>query len=192
MEEITIKAYKASELSKDAQEMLATEYEDINLRLDRDWDSPLIEGIKEELGLYGIEDPEITWSGFYSQGDGLSFTFDLIDTDIFIRKLYEEGHITDENTVIESKNMHVFSRRATHRYCHEKSVIFGVNYEGDDNINISQLTNQINLWKEDRCRTFHSRIETYYEQLSTVENVIAALDETGFLFTPSGKRIYTQ
>jgi hypothetical protein len=192
MEEITIKAYKASELSKGAQELLATEYEDINLRIDREWDSPLIEGIKEELALYGIEDPEITWSGFYSQGDGLSFTFDLIDTDIFIRKLYEEGHITDENTVIESKNMHVFSRRATHRYCHEKSVLFGVNYEGTDNIDISQLTNRINIWKENRCRIFYSQLEKQYEELSTIENIIGTLDETGFLFTASGKRIYTQ
>lgn len=192
MEEITIKAYKASELAKDAQELLAAEYEDINLRLDRNWDSLLIEGMKEELGRYGIEDPEITWSGFYSQGDGLSFTLGLIDTDVFIRKLYEEGYITDENTVIESKNMHVFSRRATHRYCHEKSVLFGVNYEGDDNIDISQLTNRINIWKENLCRIFYSQLEKNYEELSTIENVIVALDETGFLFTASGKRIHTQ
>ncbi len=192
MEEITIKAYTASELSRDIQEKVASEYEDINFRIDHDWDFPLIEGIKEELSLYGIEDPDIKWSGFYSQGDGLSFTFDLIDTDIFIRKLYEEGRITDENVVIESKNMHVFSCRAIDRYFHERSVIFGVNYEGDDNIDMTQLTNQINLWKEDRCRNFYTRLETYYEQLSTVESVIATLEEIGFLFTESGKRIYTK
>lgn len=192
MEEITIKAYKASELSKDAQERIASEHEDINLRLDREWDHPLIEGMKEELALYGIEDPDFKWSGFYSQGDGLSFSFTEIDTDIFIRKLYEEGRITDENVVIESKNMHVFSRRVITRYCHERSVLFGVNYEGEDNIDITQLTSQINLWKEDYCRSFYARIESYYEQLSTTENVIETLDEIGFLFTESGKRIHTQ
>jgi hypothetical protein len=192
MEEITIKAYKASELPADVQEKVCEHYHDIVLELDQDWDQPIIEGIHEELSLYGIEETDIKYSGFFSQGDGLSFTSDIIDTDILIRKLYETGHDIDENTVLESKNMHVFVGRNYSRYVHEKSVIFGVNYEGEDNIDIVHLTNVINSWKDLMCQMFHSRLENYYLQLTTMESVLEALDENGFIFTESGKRIFTQ
>ena len=192
MEEITIKAYKASELPTEVREKVCEHYHDIVLEIDTEWDSPIIEGIREELSLYGLEDVDVRWTGFYSQGDGLSFTSDTIDTDLLIRKLYETGHDISENTVIETKNMHAFMGRTHSHYVHEKTVSFGVNYEGDENIDIVHLTDVLNSWKDSLCRQFYNRLENYYLQLVSTESVLETLDENGFIFTQSGKRIFTQ
>lgn len=42
-----------------------------------DWHDCLLEDIKEELETLGFTDAEISYSGFWSQGDGASFTADV-------------------------------------------------------------------------------------------------------------------
>jgi hypothetical protein len=191
--EITIKAFLASQLSADTQHKVCNDHRDILILEDPQWDEPILEGLKEELSPYGIE-PDIKWSGFYSQGDGLSFTCDTIDTDLLIRKLYEDGHDIHEDIVLESKNMHVYSlptRIYGQQAVHEKSVYFGINYEGEEDIDYLSVEKIINRWREAKCIEYHRKLEAYYEELTSDAMIIAKLDETDYLFTESGKRIYT-
>lgn len=44
-----------------------------------DWYQEIISDIKQELIELGIEEPEIQFSGFWSQGDGASFTCERVD-----------------------------------------------------------------------------------------------------------------
>ena len=78
------KTYSFEELSPEAKKKAIQNHYDININYDG-WSDGVIEGFKEDMAEIGIEDPEVQFSGFYSQGDGASFTSEDIDT----RKLFD-------------------------------------------------------------------------------------------------------
>jgi hypothetical protein len=55
-----------------------------------EWDAGLISTIKEELLDLGFVDIEICYSGFYSQGDGASFTAASVELDTFFDKFWKD------------------------------------------------------------------------------------------------------
>jgi len=68
-----IKLYKFEELSKEAQAI--TIEKNYNINVDNDyWYEGIIDDWKEDLEKLGYFDPEIHFSGFWSQGDGAVFT----------------------------------------------------------------------------------------------------------------------
>ena len=75
--------YSFDELSPEAQENALDNNRDINVDYDG-WEDGVTETFKEEMSEIGIDDITISYSGFYSQGDGASFTSEDIDT----RKLF--------------------------------------------------------------------------------------------------------
>lgn len=75
--------YSFEELSPEAQKNALENNSDINVDYEG-WDDDVTETFKEEMSKIGINDIEISYSGFYSQGDGASFTSYDIDT----RKLF--------------------------------------------------------------------------------------------------------
>ena len=77
------KTYSFEELSPEAQENALENNRDINVDYGG-WEDGVTEGFKEDMREIGIDDITISFSGFYSQGDGASFTSEDIDT----RKLF--------------------------------------------------------------------------------------------------------
>ena len=61
------------ELSEDRQ------FEIVENLMGDDWHESIIEDIKAELEELGISEPDIQFSGFWSQGDGASFTCEGVD-----------------------------------------------------------------------------------------------------------------
>lgn len=74
-----------SELSKEAQSKALDELRDINVQHDS-WHSDVIDYFKEEMEKFGLDDVEVSYSGFFSQGDGASFTADVTDTQKFMKE----------------------------------------------------------------------------------------------------------
>lgn len=72
---------KAREWLRDANEQDPDTY----------WSEPIIDEWKTELEEMGFLDPEISWMGFWSQGDGASFTCNRFDFDKFF-KFFTSGH----------------------------------------------------------------------------------------------------
>ena len=69
--EKTIKLYEFKELSESVQEGIISEYlQDLPAW----WSDDVEERIQNEAAAIGIKDFDFSWSGFWSQGDGLSFT----------------------------------------------------------------------------------------------------------------------
>jgi hypothetical protein len=73
------KTYSFEELSPEAQKHAIEENKDINIDYEG-WEDGVTEGFKEDMEEIGISDIEISYSGFFSQGDGASFTSEDIDT----------------------------------------------------------------------------------------------------------------
>ena len=99
-EEVT---YSFEELSPEAQENALENNRDINVDYDG-WEDGVTEGFKEDMREIGIDDIEISFSGFYSQGDGASFTSEDIDT----RKLFNAAGIKSNDAL----NMEVDDERS--------------------------------------------------------------------------------
>ena len=76
--------YTFDQLSKKLQEEAIEANRDINVY--DDWHDPVIEGFQEDLGELGVGDVEVQYSGFYSQGDGASFTGKVEDMKKFLVK----------------------------------------------------------------------------------------------------------
>ena len=79
-------SYSFSELSPKAQENALESMRDINIDSDW-WHEDLIENFKAEMEEeYGFSVDDVQYTGFWSQGDGASFTGRSEDSDLFMRK----------------------------------------------------------------------------------------------------------
>lgn len=74
-----------SELSKDAQSKALDELRDLNVQYDG-WHDDVIDQFKEDMEMLGLSDVEVSYSGFFSQGDGASFTAEVSDTEVFMKE----------------------------------------------------------------------------------------------------------
>jgi hypothetical protein len=87
-------------------------YSIVNSSMGEDWHDCLLEDIKEELETLGFTDAEISYSGFWSQGDGASFTCDKIDLEKFFNSVVDiikftfTGKISKEaSDILDSLNI---------------------------------------------------------------------------------------
>ena len=80
--------FSFKELSPEAQKHAIEENRDININY-QGWEDGVTEGFKEDMEEIGISDIDISYSGFWSQGDGASFTSEDIDT----RELFNAAEI---------------------------------------------------------------------------------------------------
>lgn len=79
------KSYSFNELSPEAQREALDNYRDINVE-HPDWHDYVIDEFKEEMKeKFGFEVDDVRYSGFYSQGDGASFTGEAIDKALFLK-----------------------------------------------------------------------------------------------------------
>ena len=77
--------YSFEELSPEAQSNALDELRDINIEYS-DWHEPIIEDFESDMNENGLSDIEVSYSGFYSQGDGASFTGQVYDNKTFMKK----------------------------------------------------------------------------------------------------------
>lgn len=84
----TVKVYDFTELSKEAQARVIEDNRDIHVNSWGYWYSEIIREWEEKLGALGYENVDIQFSGFYSQGDGASFTADSLDMRKFLTGKY--------------------------------------------------------------------------------------------------------
>lgn len=145
---------KFEDLTKEEQERAIEENSDI--LVDDKWYSWIVEDFQKELEEFGISDVEVNFSGFYSQGDGASFTSSNIDTDIFLTKalkiesnefiiLSDESIINNDPLVdlmndlrelgfkyekVDSSNVYINFTRRYFRHVHENSVEVDLESDG--------------------------------------------------------------
>jgi hypothetical protein len=78
------RTYSFEELPDESKEKALERYRDINTDY-IDWHDPIIEGFEEDMKELGLKDVEVEYSGFYSQGDGASFTARVDDEELFLK-----------------------------------------------------------------------------------------------------------
>ena len=139
--------YSFEELSPEAKTNALEEMRDINIEY-QDWHEPIIEDFEEQMKELGVADIEVSYSGFYSQGDGASFTGGVFDTKTFMSKalvlkgtewldMGEEEKPEDEGSRLRADlldigfdtrekltpdNFYIKIERLSDRYSHENTI----------------------------------------------------------------------
>lgn len=196
----TQKTYTLNELPPKVIQEVLDRNRDINVDYDG-WCDPIIEGAIEDLQADGFEDVKIAFSGFYSQGDGASFTGRVADNKKFL-----EDHL---GIILPSEIydwIYISVRRSGLRYYHEKSVDLQVDIEFPDNeqiwtdfqfgpelavdYDLQQLEQKIQEkgqdWIEERSRKIYKDLFEYYEELQSDEDVKETIEANDYEFDIEG------
>ena len=134
----TITTYKFSDLPTQELKDAAIEHHRYDNTSFEDWHDPTLDDWKEKLEALGYSDPEIQYSGFWSQGDGASFTskqVPLPSTDPKVIEAWDQLIGAAEllgQPVTEDINDMAYGSviRTGHHYFHENTV--SVDWEWND------------------------------------------------------------
>lgn len=184
--------YKYSELSDKAKEK-AKDYFIENWLEPDEWAD--LDFHKQELEEKGFCDSEIFYSGFWSQGDGASFTCKGIDLELFMKtynmnsktdkmllQAWNKGWITDIKVI-----------RNDFRYYHEKTmtVDWSIHLREKAPYKIEnamdELEQAILEIAQDEARAIYKNLEENYEYHCSDEYISEAYDNNDTEFTEDGK-----
>ena len=175
----TITLYSFSELSKEVQAELIEEYRNDNTFIDFDFhEREMLREFEYEAEAMGIQDFKFEYSGFWSQGDGASFTGTL--TQELAVKILERSIGAKDWAELYGNKIEVNVHRNSLSYVHHNSVECDFYYD-DDELEISaedykRITSYFNSWKDSLCHEFYRRLEKSYEELTSDEHIASLLD----------------
>jgi hypothetical protein len=205
-----MRTYTISELEPEAKERaLQSIIDDINFRekdVDLDW---VIEaeqdGLEAEFGLANVE---ISFSGFWSKGDGASFTGRVVDIPKFIRAIGIKDEILDKAMQALEDVYEMSIVRIDSRYVHENTVRFDLDPIddtelilmspfgiGDITLDLNDLLVEIGLedkaskWVKERSREIYDKLEKAYEYEFSGEVAEEWADQWEIQFDKEGNEI---
>ena len=197
----TIEEWK--EKDKEVYKRILEKEMDINV--DYDWWKFTVEQFQEELGALGFANTDFNFSGFWSQGDGASFTGDWNSEKMLtVKELKEKGIELSDWAVelrrilkgnlkdIKAKYATFSIKRISHHYYHENTVdIFNAEYWN------SKKKEQYCIPPEQEddllegCRTamkaMYRILEKEYDELTSDEAVEETLSVNEYKFDKDGK-----
>ena len=183
----TVNAYQFHELPEAIQEKVLNDF-NVDPLYDHD---PILEGMTEGLEDIGLEDIDIKYSGFWSQGDGLSFTGYVSNAALFLKHI---GAPECSDSLIETLDI-TFSR-AGHRNVHERSVSTLVDYAYmtnevsiEWNEKIEDLEKHIEAWRLKKCQDMYMELESEYECSTNRDAIIEHIEANGYHFLEDGRPV---
>ena len=185
MKKQTIEVYEFSELGKEAKEKARDEFR--QSCLDYDWWDFIYEGIIEKAEEYGItlEDKDIQFTGFWSQGDGASF----ISKEINNYKFAEKAGIKVDKKVLDTIELYI--DRTIMNYSHMNSVHATAVYNdlpSKYEKKAEELTDKLEEVKNMLCTELYSNLENYYNELLSDEHVDEDIIANEYEFLKDGTR----
>ena len=192
MQTISVELYSIGELSENAKQK-AIEKERTHCDVDL---SCTVEYIEEILTCLGFQSPKISYSGFCSQGDGLSFTCDnwqykkgLLDN---IEQVTTDKDVLGWAQCLYSESKDTFFKlsfcveRTSNRYAHQNTVIIADNLGSDYQLSDKQIDLLEDI-KNGLCLVFYRMLEADYDYQLSDEYIIESLLSNDVLFLESGK-----
>ena len=187
----TIQLYRISELPENVQSKVLDKYRCINT--EDSWYDDVISNFEAESRAVGFDDIKVRFSGFYSQGDGASFTgsfngrernFDADNSD------FAWGD--DLNKLVEFTSYSFLIESIDHMYAHENTVTISdlMKWEKNEWVDTTDAEDPVyaELTKILRSimQSLYRELEHEYEGLTSDESVIDALENTGHEFLEDG------
>ncbi len=157
--------YLFGELSPEAKQTAISNHKS-NFHIDG-WEDGVIEDWKEKLEELGYEGVEIGYTGFWSQGDGASFTYQNVDISNEQVKVWLYSSLTEieKSTIVDIS----VSGSRLGRYLHENSiqnnVVIDFKEDADDSIvNIveSKIEHNVGLMQIELSKKIYKALEDAY------------------------------
>lgn len=182
-----MKTYSIQELSPGARKIVIEAIQNsrsfTEQEVDLDW---VIENETEDLMTLGLDNVEISFSGFWSQGDGASFTARVNDIPAFIKIIGIEEEILPKVLEAFEEVYEMSIVRIDSRYVHENTVRFEIEEMddtelvilsgfgfGDITVDLNDTLEEIGLetkassWVKSKCKEIYRTLEkAYYEEFS--------------------------
>ena len=200
-----IKVYSVDDVLNmpELKEKVFENYRDFNVDF-QDWHDFIFENWKEKLEGYGFISPEINYSGFWSQGDGASFTCYRIDLPVFLKNFAAEIDLTEKQkslllALMEKYYIFGFDvKRCSCRYYHENTVFVDDENCLYDFVGYSRLyaflegaavkvKNAVAGKVVDLSREIYCDLRKEYEYLTSEEGVFESLRCNEYEFSADGK-----
>ena len=157
----------------------------------------MVEKFEQDLEAKGIYEPKISYSGFWSQGDGLSFTGGVSDE--LIKKFINEKDYPIIFGLKDKWDISIGIERTNSRYVHSSTVKAFVvedrtlckDIDNQDKYDkeIEELLSDINSWKDKECAEMYESLEKEYYYESSDESISELCKDNGYLFNKFGKQI---
>lgn len=195
-----VRVYPFSELRDDVKEVVIQKYRET--QLDYDWWDFVENDWITFLEVYGFDNPKIAFSGFWSQGDGASFTCDNIDFHNLMDQVlgcddYRWGdakHFVLCSRAYEANLLSAHVLRTDSHYSHERTIAISLcdefNVPSSGANNMSRASEYVEEWLDDKIielsRRIYADLEKEYEWLSSDEQISETLSEDCFEFTSAG------
>lgn len=136
---------------------------------------------------YGIDEAELQYSGFWSQGDGASISTDHVDAEKFLRKVKALTKYRSIRHLLNEDDLEMSVERSQSRYAHENTVGGCVDTRYTD-LTVKQaalaedlenlLTDTI---RELSCKLYRD-LENAYEDQFTTENIVGLIEGNEYQF----------
>lgn len=204
-----MRTYEIHELSKDSRKAAIEEIKRTDSFSERDVDLDwVLENETEDLEALGLENVEISFSGFWRQGDGASFTARVNDIPAFIKAIGIEDEILPKVLEAFEEVYEMRIIRIDSRYVHENTVRFEVEEMddtelvimsgfgfGDITVDLNDTLEEIGLeakassWVKSKCKEIYRTLEkAYYEEFS--DDVAEQwADDMGLRFDEEGNEV---
>ena len=184
----TIQVFRFSELSEEAKRQVVLSEQDYV-------QDGLVEEValyREELNTIGIIDPAIMWSGFYSPGDGLSFTGRLSE-EFIVEFLKDKAYKGIVKYVLQNWGFSISFERGTLPYVHEHTVHASFSFSHDTTAKQGEAFRvfevDLTLWYVTKCRELYKKLSDYNDSLESFENMQELAEQDDAWFTEDGNRI---
>ena len=163
------------------------------------WYDEYITDFKATMFMVGVDVDDVQLTGFWSQGDGASFTARVYNSDN--KKFITEAlglKVLDE----VADNIYITIRRESTRYSHHNTMTAHVEVDGDEEIEKDMGTGMIitidvaeacgpieeavGNWARDRAKKLYDDLETAYNEQLDADNIIEDLIARGEKYDISG------
>ena len=184
----TIEIYTLDELTPEARSKAIADISTFNAEMfDADY---LIEDWKEKLEALGYMKPDISYSGFCSQGDGASFTTENVDLEVWLKahKLGNKYRLALNEATAENIQMRIY--RYGTNYVHERSTSLEVTGYPDRIEAQPQLDEIMPLIEAEMVELNHyiyKDIEADYDEYTNEQSAIDAIEENEYVFLANGE-----
>jgi hypothetical protein len=204
-----MKTYTISELGPEAKEKALQSIMNDSIFRDREIDLDwVIENETEDLEALGLENVEISFTGFWSQGDGASFTARVNDIPNFIKTIGITDDILPKALAAFEEVYEMRIVRTDSRYSHENTVRFEIEEIddtelilmspfgiGDITVDLDETLEEIELvkkaseWVKSKCKEIYRKLEKAYNEEFSEEAAEEWADNMGLEFDEEGNEV---
>lgn len=152
------------------------------------WSQDLVNNMKERLVDYGINDADIQWQGFCSQGDGASISTDDIQPEKFLRKVKAWSKFRNLRKFINNDSLSLAVSRGNYRYSHEYCVSGEVNVSYYEDVTprqeaaVEELQSLITEVIRELSRELYKALESENDYHQTDEALTELIDANDYHF----------